>query len=291
MPLSSAARVRRHMRFRSAGRRDVRHGHVAEALHQPAVDRNSKVRLEFEPAKKLRNRSCTARRDRTDSRDWRPENRCARGRSPASAGLPASRRRSARRCGKACAAANRFSCGSMKIAIRIDGQREEELTTQKSCERRCTAQQQRRCATCVQPRAFVHTITSSAPGSTSMRRQSQREHLAIHHDVHRRFECKFDAAHVARRSQRVLHVRAVEKRLEICAAGRGGRWVPSARIRSGRRWCAALGAIIILPPVNLLLLKVRKRQRRRSNLGVARRSRSGKGAASSRARQTSTPRI
>ena len=79
-------------------------------------------------------------------------------------------------------------------------------------------------------------------------------------------------------SQRVRQVRAIEKRRKIAQQAEASDGPPANDIRSGRRWCDAFGAIIILPPVNLLLLKVRKRQRRRSN-SVSSSARSGKRAA------------
>ena len=92
----------------------------------------------------------------------------------------------------------------------------------------------------------------------------ERGDFAVDHYVHRGLGLKFDVADGTARSQGMFDVRAVVEFGQACAAVRAVRSVPSGRIRSGRRVGSALGAIIIVPPVNLLLLNVRKRQRRSS---------------------------
>ena len=82
----------------------------------------------------------------------------------------------------------------------------------------------------------------------------------------------------------MVDMRAGEQARKFPQQPQPARRAPSARIRSGRRRDRPCGAIIILPPVNLLLLKARKRQGRRSH-SPAPSSRCGKRQVLERARR------
>ena len=103
---------------------------------------------------------------------------------------------------------------------------------------------------------------------------SQAKNLAIDHDVDRRIEIEFHRCAGGAAASAMLDVRAVEESGNSRSRSRrpmGAQRTYSIRPSLG----SAFGAIIILPPVNLLLLKVRKRQRRRSQF-VSPSARNGK---------------
>ena len=110
----------------------------------------------------------------------------------------------------------------------------------------------------------------------------QREHFPIDHDVDGSIQLELDAPHGFALGQRMFDMRPVIKpgRLRISPTRPIG---PQRTYSTKPSSISALGAIIIVPPVNLLLLKVRNRQGRLSK-SFASSTRTGKGRRLNRAR-------
>ena len=229
--------------------------HVAEALHQPAINRNFEMRFQLPAAHQLRYRAVENERiEQVDVvhhenassllvESGRPlrHHLCTRkeGNSPAQAAL------------------------QPIMFARIQNDREPD---QDRHDRSGNAANWRSRERGCEPRPTGASYVNVHGARQDFKRLAMHgDDFPVHHDVHGRVERELHALDRAARGQRMFDVRSVIQVAATCGSVLTCRWVPSARIRSGRRTDPRLGAINMVPPVYLLLLKVRNRQRRSSH--------------------------
>src|SRR5580704_729775 len=235
----------------AAGR--VGNSDVAEAAHQPAVDGDFEMRFKFEAANELRDRGIN---HEGVEQVYMIADEYAGARA-IEAGRVADLEAHARK------AKNIAEENALRPIVFTRVNKNAESDEQRANDGEMnSADDPKNCRANREPRA-LHTITSSAAGSISSERQCSRRispSTITFTGAGRSRSMRRAAAREARRCSMCVPVKSrgsVQRR----------RRRPTGLQRTYSIWPSvgsAFGAIIIFPPVNLLLLKVRKRHGRRS---------------------------